>query len=68
MHYPLTILAAQVLEQDARRAGERQARLLEVIAEQRQSAHINPRRPERKRRLVRRFLRRSAEPAPLPLE
>ena len=57
MNYPLTILAAQALQEDARRAGERQARVLEAIAEKQDIAHINRRRPERRPSLLRRLLR-----------
>jgi hypothetical protein len=68
MHYPLTILHAQMLEEDARRAGERRARLLDATAEKREIARVNPRRPERKPRLLRRIFRPSAEPAPVRLD
>jgi hypothetical protein len=57
-----------MLQMDAERAAERQARLLQALAEQREVARVNPQRPQRKLGLLRRLLRPGTEPAPLRLD
>jgi hypothetical protein len=61
MTHPLTPLMAQMLQQDAERAGERRAALLEASAAKGPTAHINPRRPS----FLRRLFRLPAAPAPV---
>ena len=60
MNHPLTPLMAQMLQQDAQRAGERRAALLEASPAKGPAAHINPRRQS----FLRRLFRMPAEPAP----
>jgi hypothetical protein len=64
MTNPLTPLMAQMLQEDARRAGERRAALLESGPVKGPAAHVNPRRP----RFMRRLFRTAAEPAPVRLD
>jgi hypothetical protein len=60
MSHPLTPLMAQMLQQDAQRAAEQRAALLEAGVPKGPTAHINPRRQS----FLRRLLRMPAEPAP----
>jgi hypothetical protein len=59
---------AQLLQQDAQRAAERRAQLLEATSDTRPAAHVNPAPPVRKPGLLRRIFRPSAEPAPSRLD
>ena len=60
MSHPLTPHLAQMLQEDARRAGERRAAVLEAGAAKGPTAHMNPRQPS----FLRRLFRLPAEPAP----
>jgi hypothetical protein len=64
MNHPLTPLMAQMLQQDAERAAERRAVLLEARAAKGPTAHINPRRQS----FLRRLFRLAPEPAPARLD
>jgi hypothetical protein len=60
MNSPLTPFMAQMLQQDAQRAAERHAAMLEATAPKGPTAHMNPRRQS----FLRRLFRLPAEPAP----
>jgi hypothetical protein len=64
MTNPLTPLMAQMLQEDARRAAERRAAVLESGSAKDPAAHVNPRRPG----FLRRLFRPAAEPAPVRLD